>query len=194
MKYEAKLRPAFDGQTEWTEQAVAGLVGQTPATHGFGSDTATITAARIEDGWVIVTLDDGAQHDDLAAWLTQIWDGQEATARAATEGPWKWQAVAPPHKYALVGKGGRMVVPSRTPDVWPSVSDATFMEANDPASVLARIAADRQILADYLDACRSYEIERTPFREGQRFGLLMALARIAETHADRPGYQEAWRP
>ncbi len=104
--------------------------------------------------------------DDLATWLTQLWDECEKAAR-------EWQGEIE----------AEIVIPARM-----------LGGIVDPWRELARIAADRQILADYLDACRSYTIERTPFREGQRFGLLMALSRLAEAHADRPGYQEAWKP
>lgn len=58
MQYEARLCPVFDGQTEWSEQAVQSLVGQTPKATGFGSDSVMIKAARIEDGWVVAILSD----------------------------------------------------------------------------------------------------------------------------------------
>jgi len=134
---------------------------------------------------------------DLAAWLTQVWDEEERLAKAATPGPWKWQDPGPPHKMALLGDNGRqMIVPSRTPDVYPSVHDGDFMEANHPGAVLARIAADRKILAEYVARDNDVDLMLGPDCQRQRewSGLHLAIRLKAEQYADRPGFQERWRP
>lgn len=61
-------------------------------------------------------------------------------------------------------------------------------------SDLDDIAAKRAIIEDYEDHVKTYRDEPTPAGEGIRFGLLLALARIAEGYADRPGYDVEWKP
>lgn len=133
--------------------------------------------------------------DDLAGWLTQVWDEQEKVAKAATPGPWKWQDPGPPNKMALLGDNGRlMIVPSRTPDVYPSVYDADFMEANDPASALARIAADRKILAEFVARDKDVDLMLGPdcLRQREWSGLRLALRIKAAQYRSRPGFNPDW--
>ncbi len=116
--------------------------------------------------------------DDLSAWLTQVWDADEA----------------------------RLSAPTFCGPVWPTT-----------VQMLARIAADRQILADYRKVLRQQEensdefalLMRQPGEDYERlnqvktFGwqvqgrveALSAVVRLlASPHADRPGYQSEWRP
>jgi len=128
---------------------------------------------------------------DLASWLTAIWDEEERLAEEATPGPWKWQDPGPPHKMALLGENGRrMIVPSRTPDVWPSYMDAHFMEANHPGAVLARIAADRKILAMHTGhhECPSEE-DNCGWVTDDRCSTVRLLA---SPYKGRDGWQENW--
>ena len=111
--------------------------------------------------------------DDLAAWLTQIWDEQEKIAQGVVD------RSAPDEATIYLE------------DPWPE--EAAYLPHIKPASVLARIAADRQILADYRYYEADYRANPTPTLEGQRFGLLLALTRLAEAYADRPGFREEWR-
>ena len=118
------------------------------------------------------------ERDDLVAWLTQIWREQEKAALAALEHEEGDEGPFLRHAADYLG--------------WEL---AEHIALNGPASVLARIVAERQILADYEDHVATYRDDPTPAGEGQRFGLLLALARLAEGYADHhPGYQEDWRP
>ena len=97
--------------------------------------------------------------DDLAAWLTQIWDELEVGIREAL----------------------------RTEDYGVSQFD------------LDRIAADRQILARYQNACVRAD-DPTEIQEVRDdWGVIAStyegvLCILALPYADRPGYQQAWKP
>lgn len=87
----------------------------------------------------------------LSAVRTRL-DEIEKVARQATPGPWRWVHTAGKAKFSLVGPGyleHQVVVPSASGDVYPSVFDATHITAHDPQSVLTRVAADRELLAEY---------------------------------------------
>ena len=151
--------------------------------------------------------------DDLAAWLTQIWDEQEATARAvAVEGR------------PLEGGSGSWFESDR------SIGDKTgyvvaygvewdaarkHIVNHDPASVLARIAADRQILELHTGehSCQELQTGTYPddWPESASWGKPGAQWRhasteyfedepcptarlLAQPYADRPGCQDSWRP
>lgn len=129
----------------------------------------------------------------LVEFLTARLDEAERIARDATHGPWSWQELPPPAKYGLVGASGRsLVVPSRTPDVYPSKYDARFIEANDPSRVLADIAAKRAIVARCGGGVRQQELNprRYDFDTAERHAL-RALASVYKAH---PDYREEWAP
>ncbi len=149
--------------------------------------------------------------DDLAAWLTQIWDEQEALANDANvkqDDPVWWVsrvAMSWPQSYTVRSKQDNRPI-ARVEDVagdedtditgiLDGGSVAEHIAANDPASVLARIAADRQILAR---CCRMIEHAKRPDREGCWEMIAdfawATLDDLALPHADRPGYREEWRP
>lgn len=122
--------------------------------------------------------------DDLAEWLTQIWDEQEKWARKAGGDEWHLD-------------GSNIYRKHPTEDVVDWVYDDAWehIAANDPASVLARIAADRQILATIVD--NQYIREPAPgvWSSMETDGLAVTVLRLlALPYADRPGYQEAWKP
>lgn len=130
--------------------------------------------------------------DDLAAWLTQIWDEQEKTLLQIThEGD-------RPH--------------------WPGcqfLGDVPgYCNCDLTEQMLARITADRQILSrlralevesheqwldytDWIDGAHSRthrERQHTEQEIAEIPGLIYALKCSALPYADRPGYQEAWKP
>lgn len=102
--------------------------------------------------------------DDIAAWLTAIWDEDEA----------------------------RLTGPTFCGPVWPTTDQ-----------LLARIAADRQILAlhgpehddigsmilgPFCQICRYDEgLDKDPYP-------CPTIRLLASAHASRPGYSEEWRP
>jgi hypothetical protein len=90
---------------------------------------------------------------DVASLLAQI-AATEAVARAATPGP--WCAEHPAGRYGPVGETPGVDVvrhESGLPkivahvDPWGGTLDAAHIALNDPARVLARCAADREIVA-----------------------------------------------
>jgi hypothetical protein len=148
---------------------------------------------------------------DLAAWLTRIWDEEERLAKAATPGPWQtpgpdtiaewtvyddqWSvasATAYDHNNPLSNKPG-----ARGPGYIDPNANAAFIAHNHPASVLARIAADRKILERY-NTVRTIPLGPDGFANSINMAQLLelewVLKRMAEPYADRPGYREEWRP
>ena len=135
--------------------------------------------------------------DDLAAWLTQIWDEREAQFVKACEAEAEY----------LRSDG----MPDTTAD---EVREFWLRPESDTgwALDLARIAADRQILArltaleteqkrlnreyqDWVDGNDSTHPKPARFSETERkeiLGLRMALRFLASAYADRPGYREEW--
>lgn len=77
----------------------------------------------------------------------------------------------------------RITEPTFCGPVWPTTSD-----------LLARIAADREILVDYKRLLFDDPFRRTDYFRGQRDALEYVVRHKAEVYADRPGYREEWRP
>lgn len=131
---------------------------------------------------------------DLVVWLTQVWDEQEASAKACAEvypSPWEvldrgWMAnvkASEPNFRTVVELEQHDQI-----DGWLS-DRLNHFATHDPASVLARIAADRQILAlhsgDNDEACQSHA-------GNWAYEPCATLRLLAQPYADRPGYQERW--
>lgn len=138
--------------------------------------------------------------DDLAAWLTQIWDEDQQAAEACAEvypSPWDvsdrghtaYVRADEPH-FRLVAE----LEQHPAVDGWLG-DRLQHIARHDPAATLARIAADRQILARYrhaLDQRRDHPDDLAS--AGSLLALLGIVKLLASAYADRPGYQEAWRP
>ena len=133
--------------------------------------------------------------DDLVTWLTQVWDEQEKLARRVAD---------------------RYVTPDGAP-YWPVASVAArfnqftdddvragldLIKLHDPASVLARIAADRQILALHervvrfqwagtvaygCAACK----DNSPAQDDHAWPCETLLA-LVQPYTDRTGFREEW--
>ena len=121
--------------------------------------------------WRPVVTDSKTVVEDLAAWLTQIWDEEERLAKAALG-------------YETSDHDGPFL--RHTVDyLGPELAD--HIAAHDPASVLARIAADRKILAlhsgeqDWPCQVGNYVEEPCETR------LL-----LASRYQDRPGFRPEW--
>jgi hypothetical protein len=88
----------------------------------------------------------------ILAFVNARLDEREAAAKAATEGEWHWVDPGGKVKQALVAgtwdrqHGWRTVLPSANGDVYPSCFDAEHIALNDPAFVLADVAAKRRIV------------------------------------------------
>lgn len=110
---------------------------------------------------------DSAPPVALSEWLTQIWNGDQAVAEDA-DGD---------HYYLDDG-----------------AATGRFLERITPTAVLARIAADRQILALHVG---SHECpgELGWWGPDTNAGDWCPTARLlAVPYAERPGYREEWRP
>jgi hypothetical protein len=127
--------------------------------------------------------------DDLAAWLTEIWDEAEKAARFTIE--------LTEHSYPAdefqIHWGWSRLTTNRTNG---SGGASMALGAPSPTEVLARIAADRQILELHAgqsswpdDELHCRECGPDHSRYPCRTIRLLALP-----HADHPGYQEAWKP
>lgn len=120
----------------------------------------------------------GADVEDLAAWLTQIWDEDQAVALGA-EGHSVFDGTG-----VVADRHARGTVVVRSPV-------ARHIARHDPAAALARIAADRQILA----ACqRVYRAKDREYGDGSHDLADEILDLLATPYADRPGYREEWKP
>lgn len=91
--------------------------------------------------------------DRIVADLRAALDAAERAAKAATPGPWKVddpsypeEVVTADHSVAVLA-GGRWGGEAR---VFESTADALFIALNDPARVLALVAAHRELLDDLL--------------------------------------------
>lgn len=118
--------------------------------------------------------------DDLITWLKQIWDTDEAAARAVAPledvatmgGPMRQSFTHSRHSYA-------------SEDGYPrSLSDpaaTSHFDRYEPAAMLTRIAAERAILEAH--GCSDCDHGFLPCFTQQLF---------AAGYSDRPGYREEW--
>jgi Family of unknown function (DUF6221) len=124
--------------------------------------------------------------DGLAAWLRGALDDEERVARECLDevGHCKAGEMYPDGS----GPADRDDYPSYP---WGSgLAELEFMRRHAPARELRKIEANRRIL-DYLDRVDKYEFDNDlwnlPDPDDVRRLLALPLA-------DRPGYQESWRP
>ncbi|MDX2766418.1 DUF6221 family protein [Streptomyces europaeiscabiei] len=147
--------------------------------------------------------------DDLVQWLRAQLDEDERIAKAATPGPWRAHDThLGQYGHAatvLSGEGNdtdlRAWLPSMSQEPWDEArnvwADAEHVAAHDPARVLREIDAKREIVEQHVPVgdgtvCLSYCHTRTP-GEAQTWPCL-TLRLLALPYADRPGYQDEWKP
>ena len=151
---------------------------------------------------VLVT---GTQTVDLAAWLTAIWDEEEAAVLAVPDAYRTWEI-----RNDWVSGIGLDIGTTQAPG-YIEPEHARFIAANDPASVLARIAADRKILELHKIDVR--KIDHPPFDEltGERWpdaydvicrvcgwaaedpsSACETVRLLASPYKGREGWQEGW--
>lgn len=154
--------------------------------------------------------------DDLVAWLGAQLDAdqqlaEDAIALPGADGQWSYvETRGGEHK--VVDSLGYTVTGHYDADAQPYFCEP-HIAAHDPARVLREIDAKRQVVAAHTKAVEAVE-ELTALRERLRFrgrDLLMTeleqgsavhkrdtlhgvLRLLAEPYADRPGYQDSWRP
>jgi hypothetical protein len=112
---------------------------------------------------------------DLAAWLTGIWDARVKACEEAQEAIDAYTATAGQGDLEL-----RWMLQLRKDGVFQGGWDMPGPPT--PAEDLARIAADRKILASQLAL----------YPEGCAPNSLV-MKYLAEPYADRPGFREEWR-
>lgn len=119
--------------------------------------------------------------DDLASWLTQIWDEQERRARLEkqlADDFFVSEDIAVEYQWARMTKHSN-----------GSYGSSFSPGAPAPTEVLARIAADRQILALH-SGDRDW-----PCQEGNYvYEPCATLRLLALPYAYRPSYREEWKP
>lgn len=135
--------------------------------------------------------------DDIATWLTGIWDEDDR----AEGRRFRSRKDVPQPDSIMHGWPEDDLVTIRRPlsdsDTVMSHVDyiAEFCEPNPDLFMLARIVADRQILElhepytseEHGTACWTCGSHGVPYP-------CKTLRLLALPHADRPGYQESWRP
>lgn len=155
--------------------------------------------------------------EDLTRWLGEQLDVDERTTKDATPGPWwhnpgkQWLGPDAFEKYDLrqgeefVGYGGPHPFTGAVASTGPAsnmqgMKDAAYIAEHDPVRVLREIEAKRGIVARYEFACREAADERSNSEEEREVWVKVAGALqscvlcLAAIYADRPGYDEAWRP
>jgi len=125
--------------------------------------------------------------EDLAAWLTQTWDEEEQRELAKRT----WRSDAPPMDVTYDGRSEGVYVsnPGSSIEHWMSAEDydRSYLTPAPDKQVLARIAADRKILAlhsgeqDWPCQVGNYVEEPCETR------LL-----LASRYQDRPGFRPEW--
>jgi hypothetical protein len=117
--------------------------------------------------------------DTLAAWLTQIWDKREAEFDKAAEA-----AAEDCRNDGMPDTTGEEVKA-----YWQTLPDWGGWKER-----LARIAADRQILALHSGSAALCSWSQDGNDTHYRDDPCETLRLLALPYADQPGYREEWRP
>jgi len=139
--------------------------------------------------------------DDLITWLRAQLDEDEAVANSATSGPWSNDD--PLACDGVFAKAiDNFVVDCDYVRMGPfAVHNATHIARHDPARVLAEVEAKRRIL-DLHHGDWPYDPEDGPgdyswteqCQGCYKPAPCPTVCLLALPYADRPGYQEEWRP
>jgi hypothetical protein len=124
--------------------------------------------------------------DDLVRWLGEQYDEDERIARAAAEenGPdWHYDGHA-----VITRREGDLVAVGSQDFMGPE--RGVHIAVHDPARVLREIDAKR----DLLRFAEGIHDHHETFTTGVASRLEKTLRLFALAYADRPGYQESWRP
>jgi hypothetical protein len=147
---------------------------------------------------------DEAASETLITFLAARLDEDEAAAKAATPGPWAWEATGDKNSSWALGfvqdedgndlsgeleHGAGIVIDGVCGSINGHVPDAAHIARNDPARALRETEAKRAVLAlhgngNVPDSC-SYCHDAWPCRT-VRF--------LAAVYSDHPDYDQAWRP
>lgn len=126
---------------------------------------------------------------EMIGWLEKIWDEDEKAA--------KWASTD--LEEVLRMRADQVVMRSKrrhqkdADGTWHTMQwAADWVKVAGPPVTLARIAAERALLAEYRETATYYDNVSAP--AGEVTGLETALKIIASGYAARPGYDEGWRP
>jgi hypothetical protein len=121
----------------------------------------------------------------------------EAVARAATDGPWRYDqrkvnAIDRSESVfaGLSGVSATTVASTGPADDTPSMNDARHIARHDPFRVLAECAAKRAILADRKRIDRSAGMDY--WHAGYSDANYDALRSLAAVYATHPDYRQEW--
>lgn len=145
---------------------------------------------------------------EMIGWLGKIWDEDEGLAKKATAGPWRhdprkhWRkpGTAWFEEAVFAGPAGKdavCVAGTGESDDPQSIYDAAFIAQHDPEAMLARITAERALLARYVELVEWRDWLEPDASGGAHIAVEHmgeAVKIIASGYAARPGYDEGWRP
>lgn len=128
-------------------------------------------------------------------WLRAQLDADERIARAAGGVDWL-RPEHPGETVAIFDSKGEPVVYD---EGWPTEEQQAHIATHDPARVLREIEAKRRIVRAYEAAVAAFNDSGPAMANYDRLvgsvsSLRGSLERLAEVYADRPGFQESWRP
>lgn len=130
--------------------------------------------------------------DDLVTWWRGVLDERERLAQDVG-------GDTPEGRWHTGGHDGNRIIDADGTDVahdecHPTDEQAAHIAANDPASVLAQVAADRKLLDLYR---ASLEVGERTLWNGGEYARIAALEDVikvrAEAYSNHPGYREEWR-
>ena len=135
---------------------------------------------------------------ELVAFLRACLSDDERLARAATEGPWRYNprkewngpplalGVLPePEEYVAAGPMEAPVCVAATgpSDDEQSMADARHIASWDPSRVLAEVEAKRRVITIWETQMESYGADAAE----------EAVRALAQPFSDRPGFRDEWR-
>ncbi|MFI6759376.1 DUF6221 family protein [Micromonospora sp. NPDC050417] len=133
--------------------------------------------------------------DELITWFRAVLDRIEYVAQRAGAYNPTWTYDRETFTVSSDGPGGYVIAARKDRGHEPlNDVDGEHIALNDPAVVLARVAADRRIL-DLVDKARAW----TQGSAGATAGYAAAITEdtvrlLALPYAGWPGYREEWRP
>jgi hypothetical protein len=142
--------------------------------------------------------------DSLVSWLRVQLDLDAQTAKTATPGPWfvqrrtwggwsggrTWPGVWINNDAADPESGWVVAYDGGPPASMVGGEDAAHIALWDPARVLADIDSKRQLVTSF----ESVKSDPWTYDEMAEDVAERALKMLALPYAERPGFQESWRP
>lgn len=136
---------------------------------------------------------------EIAAFLAARLGEDEATAKAATAGPWEFEGDDPTDDElysihdGIVDLTGVTVAFTRD----RQVANGRHMARHDPTRTIREVEASRALIERYKRACavRESVVSFTAGQDdGYRQACLDAIRDLAAIHSDHPDYQQEWKP